>query len=283
MPAEIPDGAFVVARAIFNSSLWTMGKEDRLLAITLIGIANWKPKKLWFSGKEIEIGRGQFIRSLEQISKAAQLTIQEVRTSLNHLISTGFLTRLATGQTYLYTIPKYDKYQDLTHYADKEWPEELAKPTESLTQFPTEHQQGANKVLTGHQQGANNKQEGTNGKKEKNDKNTPPTPPRGDPSLLTQARDKCSLFSHEPSRIAALEYLGFMEACESVTYPRILETINKLWALREGLNINACSKPDQIFTYALRETLKAKAISASYCAKVILNAQMKVREGVLKL
>lgn len=123
MAAEIPDGAFLVARAIFNSSLWTMPDSDRILAITAIGIANWRPRKLWHNGAEVVVGRGQFIRSLKQLCEASHLKHKVVRTSLNKLIRAQFLARKRAGLSYLYTVCKYEQYQDLTKYADSEWPE----------------------------------------------------------------------------------------------------------------------------------------------------------------
>jgi len=168
--AEIPDGAFLIARALFNSSLWTMPKEDRLLALTCIGIANWKPRKIWFEGKDITIQRGQFIRSLRQLVEESRLTLQEVRTSLNHLISTHFLTRVRAGQSYLYTVVKYNVYQDFSKYSDLEWAPEL-RPHQQGSQ------QGANRVLTGHQQGANNKQESKESKESKEGEEVRASPP----------------------------------------------------------------------------------------------------------
>lgn len=118
MGAEIPDGAVVVARAIVNSSLWEMRPPDCKVAITCIVLANRKPKK-WFDGqREITIERGQFVRSREQMVEACKLPLQVVRTSLEHLEVTNFLTRFST-QTYTkYTLPKYEHYQDLTKYSD---------------------------------------------------------------------------------------------------------------------------------------------------------------------
>lgn len=118
MGAEIPDGAVLVARAIVNSSLWDMRPPDRVVAITCIVLANRRPRK-WFDGKhDILIDRGQFVRSREQMVKACKLPLQVVRTSLEHLVSTDFLTRKPTRDYTLYTIPKYEHYQDLTKYSD---------------------------------------------------------------------------------------------------------------------------------------------------------------------
>jgi len=153
MGAEIPDGAFVVARAILNSSLWTMRAEDCKVAVTLIGLANWKERK-WFDGKlNVSIKRGQLIRSLDDMAASCHVSLQVLRTSLKNLEKCGFLTRQSTQRYTIITIPKYDKYQDLTRYADKEWPKDL---TRSLT----DDQLIPNTSLTNGQHMLNNKQEG---------------------------------------------------------------------------------------------------------------------------
>lgn len=158
MAAEIPDGAVIVARAILNSSLWTMRNEDRIVAITCIAVANWKPKK-WFDGeKEIVIGRGQFVRSLEKLAKVAHLSVQQVRTSVQHLENIEFLTRKSTSRYTVYTLPKYDFYQDLDNYSDSV-------------------NMKSNKRPTCHQQALNNKQEGEEGKEPTNGE----APTRGTP------------------------------------------------------------------------------------------------------
>lgn len=118
MPAEIPDGAVIVARAILNSSLWTMRIEDRIVALTCIMLCNRRRKK-WFDGsRDIMIERGQFVRSREKLAEACNLPLQVVRTSLDHLKTSDFLTRTSTRDYTLYTLPKYHHYQDLTKYSD---------------------------------------------------------------------------------------------------------------------------------------------------------------------
>ncbi len=118
MGAEIPAGAVLVARAITNSSLWTMRSEDRILAITCICMANWRPKS-WFDGeRSTSLERGQFITSLENLAEAAKLTIRSVRTSLKNLEKVGFLTRKVTQRWTLVSVCKYDHYQKMENYYD---------------------------------------------------------------------------------------------------------------------------------------------------------------------
>lgn len=134
MSAEIPDGAVIVARAIINSSLWKMRPADRVVAVTCLAIANKKAKK-WFDGhKQITIQRGQFVRSRSEMSQECGLPVQVVRTSLDHLSDSEFLTRNLTKAYTIYTIPKYQHYQDLTKYSDYG----VLKPTRD----PTRHQPG---------------------------------------------------------------------------------------------------------------------------------------------
>jgi hypothetical protein len=129
MGAEIPDGAIIVARAIVNSSLWEMRLEDRVVAITCLAIANKRAKK-WYDGeKDIIIQRGQFVRSREQMAKACRMPLQRVRTSIENLENSEFLTRDLTRAYTIYTIHKYLHYQDLTKYSDSG----VLKPTRNLT------------------------------------------------------------------------------------------------------------------------------------------------------
>lgn len=158
MPAEIPDGAVLVARALLNSSLWTMRPEDCKLALTCICLANWRPRKWWTGSAEIQIQRGQFVASWDRLSIASQLTVRTVRTSTQNLERVGFLTRSRTARFSVFTIPKYDHYQDLTKYSDS---------------IVAEVGKKADRELTGDRQGADNKQEGKNGR------NTHTAPPTG--------------------------------------------------------------------------------------------------------
>ena len=119
MGAEIQDGAILVARAILNSSLWTMSFADRIVAITCICLACWKKKK-WFDGKrQIVIERGQFVRGRRKLAKECGMTEDQLRCSLRRLESAGFVTLKVTPHYTLFEIPKYSHYQDLTKYSDK--------------------------------------------------------------------------------------------------------------------------------------------------------------------
>lgn len=161
MAAEIPNGAFIVARAIFNSSLWTMRDKDRILGVTLIGIANHSPQP-WSDGQNnLTIGRGQLIRTLQGLSEAAKMSIQNIRTSLRHLEKAGFLTRVSTSRYTLITLPKYDFYQDLSNYSD-------SANTTSNKQL-TRDQHASNKRPTLNNNDTKNVKKGKKGRRKRGD------------------------------------------------------------------------------------------------------------------
>jgi DNA-binding transcriptional regulator YhcF (GntR family) len=105
----------------------------------LIITANYEPKPF----ENITVQRGQRVASYQSLAAETQMSVQNVRTALNHLISTGEVTRQSTSKYTVFTIVNYNMYQDNQQT----------------------NQQTANKQLTNNQQTANN-----NGRKIKKDK-----------------------------------------------------------------------------------------------------------------
>ena len=69
--------------------------------------ANWKDT----SWKGVAIKRGQFISSIANLAKDNGLTVQNVRTVIKRLKSTGELTNLRCGNFTIFTVKNYDYYQ----------------------------------------------------------------------------------------------------------------------------------------------------------------------------
>lgn len=103
-------------------------------------------KANWCSGdwKGIHYERGQFITSLNSLSSETGLTIQQVRTALNHLIKTNELTSKSQSKSRIITVVSYDTYQ---------------KDNRKSTNKLTESQQSNNSYLTGNQQQYKNSKE----------------------------------------------------------------------------------------------------------------------------
>lgn len=89
---------------------WYTDNNTKALFIHCLLKANWKTGN--FQGQEIL--RGSFVTSLAHLSKETGLTIQQTRTALEHLISTGEITSKITNKYRIITITKYDMYQDIT-------------------------------------------------------------------------------------------------------------------------------------------------------------------------
>ena len=69
--------------------------------------ANWKDG----SWKGQPYKRGQFITSLQSLANELGCSVQNIKTALKHLISTGELTSKATNKYRIITVCNYDKYQ----------------------------------------------------------------------------------------------------------------------------------------------------------------------------
>lgn len=94
-------------RQILKWEWWSNPNTFRLFLYLLLK-ANYCD--LRFEGKVIR--RGQLITSLPKLAKETSLSVQQVRTSLLKLISTGEITDSSTRHYRIITIVKYDEYQN---------------------------------------------------------------------------------------------------------------------------------------------------------------------------
>lgn len=100
------DGYILLHRKITDWQ-WYSNKNDRLLFIHCLISANWKDG--WFKG--VRIPRGSFATSLQHLSEECGLTLQQTRTSLEHLKSTKEITYITNRQFSIIIINKYNEYQ----------------------------------------------------------------------------------------------------------------------------------------------------------------------------
>lgn len=108
---------------------WYGETYTRDLFIHCILRANWKDG----SWKGQPYKRGQFITSLQSLANELGCSVRNIRTALNHLISTGELTSEATNRYRIITVCNYDKYQVDNRQADKQ---------------PTDSRQASDKQVT---------------------------------------------------------------------------------------------------------------------------------------
>lgn len=149
---ELNDNGWIkLYRELIDKPIWLNSTlEQRVILITLLCMANHKPKKWEWQGKPYEVQAGQFITSLPNIVKKCHcksITVQKVRTALARFENLEFLTDKSTNKNRLITIVNWQLYQDSNEESNKQ----------------------NNRQSTGGQQ-ANNRQV-TSNKNVKNDKN----------------------------------------------------------------------------------------------------------------
>jgi DNA-binding transcriptional regulator YhcF (GntR family) len=86
---------------------WYGDTNTKVLFIHCLLKANWKATR-W---KGIDIQAGQFITSLPSLAKETRLSIQQVRTALQHLKSTGEITDKGNSKFRIITINNWSEYQ----------------------------------------------------------------------------------------------------------------------------------------------------------------------------
>ena len=85
----------------------------------------------------IEIPRGSLVSSYRKIAKQTGLTIQQARTAISHLETTGEITRSAHSKFTVFTLNNYDKFQEVTQKSTSKLPKnQQANPNQ-----PTSNQQ----------------------------------------------------------------------------------------------------------------------------------------------
>ena len=89
---------------------WEWYRDTNTFALFLhcLLIANWKDGR--FMG--VEIPRGSFVSSYPQLAQQTNMSVQNVRTAVNHLKSTGELTVKSHAKFSVFTVVKYNDYQD---------------------------------------------------------------------------------------------------------------------------------------------------------------------------
>ena len=97
----------------------------------LILTANWEPKK-WHG---ITVERGQRVYSRASLAKEMRLSERNIRTALNHLISTGEVTSQSTPQYSIITVKNYDLYQPATSETTSDRPTTDQRPTSDRPQL----------------------------------------------------------------------------------------------------------------------------------------------------
>ena len=149
MAFECSGKAFIKVYRKFLEWEWYSDVNTSRLFIHCLLKANWKPAK--WKGQTIEAG--QFVTSLANLADETGLTVQQVRTALEHLISTGEVTNKSQSKYRIITVNNWNCYQEDNRVDNKQI---------------TNNQQTNNKQITNNQQHKNKNNTNNTNKKEKN-------------------------------------------------------------------------------------------------------------------
>jgi hypothetical protein len=130
------NGYIKLHRSIMDWGWYRDGNTARVFLHLLLS-ANWEPSD--FLGQWI--GRGQAVFGIKAMAAATGLSVQNIRTALAHLKSTGEITVRPTRNFSIATIEKYCVYQA------REDPANIPDDTEDGNE-PTTNQQSANIEVT---------------------------------------------------------------------------------------------------------------------------------------
>lgn len=181
----VPLGNYIkIDRKILEWEWWSDINTYRLFTYMLIR-ANWKDGRF----KGIEIPRGSFVSSISKLSEETNLTVNEVRTALSHLKSTGEITSIPHSRFTVFSINNYRAYQGNSESAKTE--------SQSDHKQITNRPQADNKQTTSKPQPINEQlttiEEKKEGEEEKEGKNkiiTPLYPPAGERGAEAEQRPK---------------------------------------------------------------------------------------------
>ena len=95
---------------------WYKNTNTKSLFIHCLLKANWKDGK--FEG--IDIPRGSFVTGRKILAEELNMSEQEVRTALNHLISTNEITKKTTSKFTIISITNYELYQQVNQVVNQQ-------------------------------------------------------------------------------------------------------------------------------------------------------------------
>lgn len=143
---------------------WYKNEHTKSVFIHCLLKANWKEGK--HEGKIIP--RGSFVTSIKKISEELELTQDEVRTALKHLLKTKELTKQTTNKYTVITVSNYELYQDV--------PKQIPNNSQTDTKQLPNKSHSITKLFPTIEEYKEIKEE-EEVKKERIEEDTPPIPP----------------------------------------------------------------------------------------------------------
>lgn len=141
------EGWFKFHRCLFKKAIWQSSTpEQKVILITLLGMANHEGREWEWQGKQFKAMPGQFVTSSASIIKKAGKGIsrQNVRTALEKFKKYEFLTYVSTKTGLLVTIENWELYQDTNSKANQSINHEVTNRSPSPNQQVTTNKNDKN-------------------------------------------------------------------------------------------------------------------------------------------
>lgn len=208
MAAQDNGNWFKLYRGILDNTAWAQGSNiQRVLMITLLAKAWWKPGKYIWAGRVVHMQPGQLITTITELTELCNASIQTVRTSLSNLEATGFLTCKSTNKGRLISIVNWAKYQQDNQETNRQDSNSSTGQQQATPKNLTVDQQASNRLTSPYNMYKNIK-EGEEGKKIRREegKKGPPSP------VLEKIRDFESTHHSQALTAALVDWAGMRKA-----------------------------------------------------------------------
>lgn len=112
MAAQDNGNWFKLYRGILDNTAWAQGSNiQRVLMITLLAKAWWKPGKYIWAGRVVHMQPGQLITTITELTELCNASRRSLRTALDCLKAVEFITVKSTNRGIIVSIVNWEKYQ----------------------------------------------------------------------------------------------------------------------------------------------------------------------------
>lgn len=199
MAAQENRNWFKLYRGILDNTAWAHGSNiQRVLMITLLAKAWWKPGKYIWAGRVVHMQPGQLITTITELTELCNSSRQTIRTSLANLQAVEFLTIHSTKRGVLISIVNWGKYQQDGSQDNQPNNHSSTIQQPTANQPATIDQPTANQPTSSYNMYKNIK-EGEEGKKIRREEGK-----KGAPSPVLEKIREFESFHHSPALTAAL-------------------------------------------------------------------------------
>ena len=153
------EGWIKLHRCLFDKAIWQNSTpEQKVILITLLGMANHKGKEWEWKGKQFKAEAGMLVTSLDSICTRCGkgISVQNVRSALNKFEKYEFLTQEVTKTGRLINIVNWGVYQGGLEEGNKDTNKEVTNDQQSTNKEVTKSQQTGNKEVTTNKNDKNN-------------------------------------------------------------------------------------------------------------------------------